>query len=238
MLKYSVIFGSQCQAIPQAVRWYLPTMGTQVQPLALWYTKQHWNRIFSGFPQLSPAKRHSIIASYLFIATPEVRKSHDETGHFHILKVWGFIRSRDSVVSIATGYRLDWGRWSSSPGMVKNFLFSTSSRPGLGSTQPPIQWVLGALSPGVKRPGREADHSHPASAEDKKMWSIHPLPHVFMALCLDKHRDNFGALSLDPGYNERKWNSNFNANKSIGRWLLKMDTDLSMYLCYICNSAN
>jgi hypothetical protein len=43
---------------------------------------------------------------------------------------------------------------SSSPGRVKNFLFSKSSRPNLGSTQPPIQWVPGALSPGVKRPGR------------------------------------------------------------------------------------
>jgi hypothetical protein len=39
-----------------------------------------------------------------------------------------------------------------------------------GPTQPPIQWVPGALSPGVKRPGREADHSLPASAEVKKMW--------------------------------------------------------------------
>jgi hypothetical protein len=27
----------------------------------------------------------------------------------------------------------------------------------------------GALSSGVKRPGREADHSHPTSAEVKKM---------------------------------------------------------------------
>jgi hypothetical protein len=35
---------------------------------------------------------------------------------------------------------------SSSPGRVKNFLFSMSSRPALGSTQPPIQWVPGALS--------------------------------------------------------------------------------------------
>jgi hypothetical protein len=25
--------------------------------------------------------------------------------------------------------------------------------------KPPIQWVLGALSPGIKRQGREADHS-------------------------------------------------------------------------------
>jgi hypothetical protein len=59
---------------------------------------------------------------------------------------------------------------SSSPGGVKNFHFSMSSRPALGSTQPPIQWLPGALSPGVKRPGGEADHSLPASTEVKKMW--------------------------------------------------------------------
>jgi hypothetical protein len=40
---------------------------------------------------------------------------------------------------------------SSSPGRVKNFLF-TSSRPVLGPTQPPIQWVLGGLSLAVKQP--------------------------------------------------------------------------------------
>jgi hypothetical protein len=57
---------------------------------------------------------------------------------------------------------------SSSPGRVKNFLFSTS-KPALGSTQPPIQWVPGTLPPGVKRLRREADHSPPASAEVKKM---------------------------------------------------------------------
>jgi hypothetical protein len=67
-------------------------------------------------------------------------------------------RSRDSVVGIAT---------TSSPGRIKNFLFSRSSRPALRSTQPPIQWEPEALSPGVKRPGREVDHSPPTSAEVK-----------------------------------------------------------------------
>jgi hypothetical protein len=77
----------------------------------------------------------------------------------------------DSAVGIATGYGMNdrWGR-SSSPGRVKNFLFSTSSRPALGSTQPPVQWVPEALSSAVKRPGREADHSPPASSEVKKIW--------------------------------------------------------------------
>jgi hypothetical protein len=36
--------------------------------------------------------------------------------------------------------------------------------------QPPIQWVIGALFPVVKRQGLEADHSRPTSAEVKKMW--------------------------------------------------------------------
>jgi hypothetical protein len=75
--------------------------------------------------------------------------------------------------------------WGSSPGRVKNFLFSTSSRPALGSTQPPIQWVTWALSPGVNRPWREVDHSPPANPEVKKMWIYTSTPsYVFMAQCL------------------------------------------------------
>jgi hypothetical protein len=73
---------------------------------------------------------------------------------------------------------------SSSPGKVKNFLFSTS-RPVLGPTQPPIQWVPGALSPGVKQPEREADHSPPTNAEVKKTWVCTSTPpYAFMAQCL------------------------------------------------------
>jgi hypothetical protein len=48
------------------------------------------------------------------------------------------------------------------------FLFTTASRTALEPTQPPIQWVPGALSLGVKRPGREADHSSPSNAEVKE----------------------------------------------------------------------
>jgi hypothetical protein len=36
--------------------------------------------------------------------------------------------------------------------------------------QPSNQWIPGALSPGIKRPGRESDHSTPTSAEVKKTW--------------------------------------------------------------------
>jgi hypothetical protein len=42
---------------------------------------------------------------------------------------------------------------SSSPGRVKNFLFSKLSRPALGSTQPPIQWVPWRSFPGGKVAG-------------------------------------------------------------------------------------
>jgi hypothetical protein len=48
------------------------------------------------------------------------------------------------------------------------FLFSIASRTALRPAQPPIQWVTGALSLGVKRPVREADHSPPSSAEVKE----------------------------------------------------------------------
>jgi hypothetical protein len=79
-----------------------------------------------------------------------------------------------------------WAGWqrgrSSSPGRVKNFLFFTSSRPALGSTQPPIQWVRGTPSPGEKRQGREADHWPPTSAEVKKIriYTSTP-PYAFIA---------------------------------------------------------
>ena len=65
-----------------------------------------------------------------------------------------------SVIGIATGYGLD------SPGIESRWGrdFPHLSRPALGPTQPPVQWVPG-LSPGGKeRPGRDADPSHPSNA--------------------------------------------------------------------------
>jgi hypothetical protein len=48
------------------------------------------------------------------------------------------------------------------------FLLTAASRTALGPTQPPMQWVPGTLSLGVKLLGREADHSPPYSAEVKE----------------------------------------------------------------------
>jgi hypothetical protein len=81
-----------------------------------------------------------------------------------------------SIDIMPLGYGLD-GRVSNL-GRGKIYLFSTSSRSALGPTQPPIQWVPGAISPGVKRPGREADHSFTSGAEIKNDGAIPPLPHT------------------------------------------------------------
>jgi len=47
------------------------------------------------------------------------------------------------------------------------FLSDITSKLALEPTQVPIQWVPGALSLGVKQPGREGDHSPPTNVEVK-----------------------------------------------------------------------
>jgi hypothetical protein len=85
-------------------------------------------------------------------------------------------RSRDSSVGTTTGYWLD----GLDSRHRKSFLFSTASGPDLGPIQPPVQWILGAgvFPRGVKRPGRETDHSPPSSAEVKKGGTIRPIIHM------------------------------------------------------------
>jgi hypothetical protein len=55
------------------------------------------------------------------------------------------------------------------------------SRLALGSIQPLIQWVMGALSPGVKQQGHVGDHSRPYSTKFKNEYSYTSThPYVFM----------------------------------------------------------
>jgi hypothetical protein len=61
------------------------------------------------------------------------------------------------MTSISTGWTTR-GE-NSSPRGGKNFHFCMMSRPALGPTQPRIQCVTVAISPGVKWPGPETDHS-------------------------------------------------------------------------------
>jgi hypothetical protein len=64
----------------------------------------------------------------------------------------------------------------------KKFSFLHVVQTGSGAHQPHIQWIPGALSPVIKRSGREADHSTPSNAEVKNTWvyTFTP-PYVFMA---------------------------------------------------------
>jgi hypothetical protein len=59
-----------------------------------------------------------------------------------------------------------------------NFSLHHRVKTGSGALQPPIQWVPGALSLGVKRPGREATHSPPSSAEVKNARSYTSNPPI------------------------------------------------------------
>jgi hypothetical protein len=71
------------------------------------------------------------------------------------------------------------------------FLFTTASRTALGPTQPPIQWVPGALSLGIKQPGREADHSPPSSFFLKRHLVLRG-PFAYPNGLFDLHIETFG----------------------------------------------
>jgi hypothetical protein len=82
------------------------------------------------------------------------------------------------------------------------FLFTTASGTPLGPTQPPTQWVLKAVSLGIKRPAREVDHLPPSSAEVTNAWNYTSTPqYAFMAWCFLKQRDNF---TLSIPFNPRR----------------------------------
>jgi hypothetical protein len=59
------------------------------------------------------------------------------------------------------------------PGGLGIFLFTTASRTVLGPTP---SYPMGTS--GVKRPGREADHSPPSSADVKECVELYPTPPI------------------------------------------------------------
>ena len=61
-------------------------------------------------------------------------------------------------------------------GAIYFYLFSEWSRLALGSTQPPVQWVQGVLSSGVKLSESGVDLSPASSTEAKRGWNYIPTP--------------------------------------------------------------
>jgi hypothetical protein len=83
--------------------------------------------------------------------------------------------TRDRSVSRATKLQAKRPRnLGSIPGVEK--------RPTLGPTHPPVL-ILGLFLVGVKRHGREADHSFPSSADVKNYAAIPPLLTRLRGLC-------------------------------------------------------
>jgi hypothetical protein len=100
----------------------------------------------------------------------------------------------------SSGLRAGWsGVRVSVRAMINFFLLVIMSRPAMGSTQSPTQWVPGALSWGVKRPGRAAHYSLPSSTEVRMrgaMPSFLQCLHGFLLSLKKKHRDNFTFTSV------------------------------------------
>jgi hypothetical protein len=132
-----------------------------------------------SFPQfLSPLDPKTFLSSASISSThSSYGPSSERDTSFHTTwnNMWNCIiiinnnNIRDSSDCIATGYGLDdrmiGVRFPAGLGI---FLFDTASIPAVRPTQPPIQWISGAISLWIKRSGREGDHSLSSSAEEIK----------------------------------------------------------------------
>jgi hypothetical protein len=84
------------------------------------------------------------------------------------------------IVGIATGYGLDGLGIESRRGRD----FPHQSRPALGPTQPPVQWVAG-LSRVKEWPGRDAGPSPPSSAVVMNEYSYTCTPRMGRMFCTE-----------------------------------------------------
>jgi hypothetical protein len=119
---------------------------------------------FYNFPVISVASYPMNIGSFSSEVKLPERETDSSLPSFTEIKN---TRSRDSSNSTGLGWTIGVLGFDFWRGMGI-FLFTTASRTVLGPTQPPIQWVPGALSLGVKLPGPETNHSPPTSAEVKE----------------------------------------------------------------------
>jgi hypothetical protein len=96
----------------------------------------------------------------LLIRLPGLPSDFTLSTRVHINKIIILNKQFHSFSSVGRGWEL-------------MFLFTTASRMALGLTQPPIQWLPGALSLEVRQPGLEADHSPPFNAEVKECMELY-----------------------------------------------------------------
>jgi hypothetical protein len=96
-----------------------------------------------------------------------------------------------SSVSIEAGYGLD------GPGIESRWDrdFQHLSRPALGPTQPPVQWIPG-LFRGKEWPGHHADPSSPSSAVVMEGQSYTSIPPMGRMACTEPQCLYKGALYL------------------------------------------
>jgi hypothetical protein len=95
-------------------------------------------------------------------------------------------RRRDS--SVIQRWAMGWMIGGSSPGRGWEF-FSSPPRPDRLWAPPSLlsNGYEGLFSRGIKRQGREANHSHPSSAESRMLGAILPFPqYAFMVWCSDE----------------------------------------------------
>jgi hypothetical protein len=142
-------------------------------------------RMYSTFPPPSLFETFSVQRTLLFVIILELLAG--------VYKLWSSsVRNkiRDSVVGIATSYRLD-DRGVGVRVPVRPRIFSSPRRPDR-LWGPPYLVSSGNLwlFSGFKRPGREADQSPPASAQVKKIWIYTSIPHTlsWRSAQLVKHR--------------------------------------------------
>jgi hypothetical protein len=178
------------------------------------YPRTVWSYHITCVPLLSIIKYSKVISSSFIIKfnivhlcnkiiwtksicnqISELRPStNNATVYQKLISIQLDYRSHDSSVSIALGYRLDdQGSRVRFPEGSGNSSLHPVSRMVLGPTQPPIQWVPGDLSLGVKRLRREADHSPPSRAKVKEWVELYlhsPNTPSWRGAEL-KHKDNF-----------------------------------------------
>jgi hypothetical protein len=174
------VHGSQAQVSIQS-------QTNPVNPLSHFLTI-HFNIILPYVPWTSQwhssfrSYYHNSVWTFLPYACYMTQLLHHPDNIWREVRIMNFLATQFSPDSgcLRAGRPRD---QSSGPGRVKNFNFSISSRSALGSTQPPIKRLpADYFPPGVKRQGREADHSPPSSDEVKKTRAyISTPPYVSMA---------------------------------------------------------